>query len=226
MRITFLGQNCFFVEYEGVNILTDPFYNYQKDHSGFEIRSQVVDYLLITHAHEDHIADVNEVLNHHPNVVIIGQPELCSYFGHAHVLDINFGGHVEIKDLKITMVPALHTSSFPDGGYGGAASGYVFSFQGKNIYLAGDTGMMADMSYFKDFFGEITLSILPVGGHYTMGPKEAAFAASELLKTKKVVGCHFDTFPPIRIDHEEAYKVFREKEIDLMLPKAGEKFEI
>ncbi|MNT45834.1 metal-dependent hydrolase [compost metagenome] len=124
------------------------------------------------------------------------------------------------------MVPALHTSSFPDGTYGGLASGYIFRFaDGRNLYLAGDTGVSSEMSLFPEIFGKLDLSILPVGKHYTMCPRKAAFAASELLKTPKVIGCHFDTFAPIEINHEEAKKHFSDKNIEFVLPELGQEFE-
>lgn len=226
MKIKFLGQNCFLFTYNGKTILSDPFYNYQKDKSGFDINAQKIDYVLITHAHGDHIADVKEVLDAHPDAVLIGQPEICSYFSHENFLDINFGGSAKFDDMKISMVPASHTSSFPDGSYGGEPCGYIFRYEGKNVYFAGDTGVMADMALFPQLFGEINLSILPIGSHYTMCARKASFAASELLKTKKVIGCHFDTFPPIAIDHDEAKARFAERNIDFVIPDLGEEFEV
>lgn len=226
MKIKFLGQNCFLFTYKGKNILSDPFYNYQIEKSQFDITAQKIDYVLITHAHGDHIADVKEVLQHYPDASVIGQPEICGYFGHANSLDINFGGSAKIDDLKISMVPASHTSSFPDGTYGGEPCGYIFRFPGKNIYFAGDTGVMADMEMFPKLFGNIDLAILPVGSHYTMCARKASFAAAELLKTKRVIGCHFDTFPPIEIDHEAAHQLFSDRNIEFSLPKLGEDFEI
>ena len=226
MKIKFLGQNCFLFTYNGKNILSDPFYNFQKEKSGFDINSQKIDYVLITHAHGDHIADVKELLEIHPEATLIGQPEICGYFKHPNSIDINFGGSAKFDDLKISMVPASHTSSFPDGTYGGEPCGYMFRFQGKNIYFAGDTGIMADMEIFPRLFGNIDLAILPVGSHYTMCARKASFAAAELLNTKKVIGCHFDTFPPIKINHEEAKELFAERNIDFALPQLGEEFEI
>ena len=225
MTIKYLGQNCFLFTYKEKNILSDPFYNFGRAESGFDISAQKIDYVLITHAHGDHIADVKEVLQHHPEAQIIGQPEICGYFDHPNSIDINFGGSAKFLDMKISMVPASHTSSFPDGTYGGEPCGYIFRFEGKNIYLAGDTGVMADMQLFPQLFGNIDLAILPIGGHYTMCARKASFAAAELLKTKKVIGCHFDTFEPIKIDHESAYNHFNERNVELILPKLGQEIE-
>ncbi len=225
IKITFLGQNCFLFSYKGISILTDPFYNYQKEQSKFEISAQKIDYVLITHAHGDHIADVKEVLNQHPTAKVIGQPEICGYFGHPDSHDINFGGSAHIDDLKITMVPASHTSSFPDGTYCGEPAGYMFRFPGKNIYMAGDTGVIGDMALFPELYGAVDVALLPVGSHYTMCAEKASFAASKLLKVDRVIGCHFDTFPPIAINHDEAILHFKEKQIDFTLPKLGEEFE-
>lgn len=225
MKIKFLGQNCFLFTYNGKNILSDPFYNFQKAESGFDITAQKIDYVLITHAHGDHTADVAEVLQNHPEATIIGQPEICGYYKHAHSIDINFGGSAKIDDLKISMVPASHTSSFPDGTYGGEPAGYIFRLPGQNLYLAGDTGVSAEMALFPKVFGKLDLSILPIGRHYTMCPRKAAFAAKELLLTPKVIGCHFDTFEPIKINHDNAHKHFADAGVELVLPKLGEEFE-
>jgi L-ascorbate metabolism protein UlaG (beta-lactamase superfamily) len=225
MKIKFLGQNCFLFTYNGKTILSDPFYNFQKEKTNFDITAQKIDFVLITHAHGDHVADVEEVLKNYPEVILIAQPEICGYYKHENCIDINFGGSAKIEDLKITMVPASHTSSFPDGTYGGQPCGYIFRFSDKNMYFAGDTGVMSDMSIFPQLYGNIDLAILPIGGHYTMCPRKASFAASDLLNTTKVIGCHFDTFPPITIHHEHAKIAFEEKNVELILPYLGEEFE-
>lgn len=225
MKITFLGQNCFLLSYRGKNILTDPFYNIQKEKSGFDISGQKIDYTLITHAHGDHTADVKEVLAHHPNTTVIAQPEVCAYFSHSQNIDLNIGGTTKIEDLEITMVNASHTSSFPDGTYGGEPCGYMLSFEGKNIYLAGDTGLISEMELFPKVFGKIDLAILPIGGHYTMDSKLASFVAANFLRVSRVLACHFDTFPPICINHGEAQKQFSEKGVELILPELGTEIE-
>lgn len=226
MKIQFLGQNCFLFSYHGQHILTDPFYNFQIEQSKFNISSQVIHYMLITHAHGDHTADVKEVIEHYPEVTIIAQPEVCSYFDHQNNIDLNIGGSTRINGLSITMVQASHTSSFPDGQYGGVPCGYMLNFEGKTIYLSGDTGIMPDMALFPKLFKGIDMAILPIGGHYTMDAQQASFAANELLKTKKVIGCHFDTFPPIVIHHDQAQQAFKEMDVELILPQLGEVYQL
>lgn len=222
LQFQFLGQNCFLITYKNINILTDPFYNMQLEKSSFDITQQKIDYILITHAHADHTADVQEVLEHHPEAILIGQPEVCAYFSHEKFIDLNFGGSCVVHGLKIAMVPASHTSSFPDGRYGGEPAGYVLSSGDHHIYFAGDTGIMSDMALLPQLFGNIAAAVLPVGGHYTMDASQAAFAAAELIKTQKVVGCHFDTFPPISIDHGEALEAFNKRNIECILPAVGQ----
>ncbi|MDO5615632.1 MAG: metal-dependent hydrolase [Cruoricaptor ignavus] len=224
MKIKFLGQNCFLFYYKGKTILTDPFYNYQKEKTSFRITNQKVDYVLITHAHGDHTADVKEILQLYPDATIIAQPEICGYFAHPNSIDLNFGGTTNVEDLQITMVTASHTSSFPDGTYGGQPAGYILKTEEKTIYLAGDTGIISDMALFPKLFGKIDWAILPLGGHYTMDVEMALFAATELLKTERVIGCHFDTFPPIEIDTVKTLRAFDEKNIDLILPLVGDEY--
>ena len=111
MKIKFLGQNCF-CSLIIKNILSDPFIIFRKSKQDLIFQRKKIDYVLITHAHGDHIADVREVLQHHPDATVIGQPEICGYFNHPNSIDINYGGSAKFDDLKISMVPAHHTSSF------------------------------------------------------------------------------------------------------------------
>lgn len=222
MKTQYLGQNCFLFTHENINILSDPFYNMGKEQSNFEIKAQKIDFILITHAHGDHIADVKEVLENHPDATIIGQPEICGFFNAENAEDLNMGGTLNIGTLKITMVQASHTSSFPNGNYGGVPAGYMLKTDETHIYLAGDTALQSDMRDFPQWYGAIDVAILPIGGHYTMDAADAALAAEKLLKTKKVIGCHFDTFEKIKIDHAAAKENFKKADVTLILPQLGE----
>src|SRR5690606_14424451 len=113
MKIQYLGQNCFLFSHKGNNILSDPFYNFGKAESGFDLEAQTIDYVLITHAHGDHTADVKEVLLHHPDAKLIGQPEICAYYEHPQSIDMNFGYNTKIDYLTFSITLARHTNNIP-----------------------------------------------------------------------------------------------------------------
>jgi L-ascorbate metabolism protein UlaG (beta-lactamase superfamily) len=121
---------------------------------------------------------------------------------------------------KLKYTPAIHSSSFPDGSYGGQPGGFVIESKNKNIYIAGDTSLTMDMKLIP-LFTKLDLAILPVGSNFTMDVDEAVIA-SDFVECDKVMGYHFDTFGYIEIDHEKAKKRFFEKGKDLMLLEIGE----
>jgi L-ascorbate metabolism protein UlaG (beta-lactamase superfamily) len=119
--------------------------------------------------------------------------------GAANTIGMNKGGTVDAGGLKATMTHAIHSSSIQDDGksiYGGEAAGFVFHFaEGRRAYFAGDTGVMPDMKLIADLYAP-ELAFLPIGGHYTMGPREAAMAC-RMIRPKKVIPMHYGTFPPL-----------------------------
>ena len=104
--------------------------------------------------------------------------------------------------------------------------GYMFRFQGKNLYFAGDTGVMADMELFPRLFGKLQQLFFRLVHIIPCVSRKASFAAAELLKTKRVIGCHFDTFEPIKINHDSAKQLFAERNIEFSIPELGEEFEV
>ena len=157
------------------------------------------DVLVCTHGHYDHIADAME-LGKREGTTVVGIFELCSWLqrkGVKQVAPMNKGGTQVVADVKITMVHAVHSCGIQDGDqivYGGEACGYVLEFSnGVKMYHAGDTNVFSDMAIIRDLYSP-TIAMLPIGDHFTMSPREAAYAC-KLLKPEFVIPMHFGTFP-------------------------------
>jgi L-ascorbate metabolism protein UlaG (beta-lactamase superfamily) len=132
---------------------------------------------------------------------------------------MNLGGSHSFEFGKVKMVSALHSSVLPDGTYGGSPGGFVVSNAGGAFYYAGDTALTLDMQLIPQEFS-LDFAVLPIGDNFTMGMADAARAA-KLLACKDVVGVHYDTFPPIVIDHTAAVETFKQSGVSLHLPPIG-----
>ncbi|MAW96715.1 MULTISPECIES: metal-dependent hydrolase [unclassified Leeuwenhoekiella] len=221
MKITFYGQNCFALETEEVKILTDPFItgnDLAKDK--VDIKTLNPDYIFLTHAHQDHTLDA-EAIAKQSGATIVSNFEIANHYEEKgiEVHPMNHGGSWAFPFGKVKYVNAIHTSSFPDGSYGGQPGGFVFSIAGKTIYMAGDTALTMDMKLIPMEF-DLDLAILPIGDNFTMGIADAV-RASDFIECNKILGCHYDTFGYIEIDHEEAQKAFKAVEKDLTLLEIG-----
>jgi L-ascorbate metabolism protein UlaG (beta-lactamase superfamily) len=202
-RITWLGHATVLVHTAGgTNILIDPFIaqnpKYPKD---FSLPSKI-QYVLLTHGHGDHISDAVPVAQKHGSTVVAIY-ELAAYVGSKGVADtigMNLGGTVQLGDVAVTMVEAKHSSAAQDenGTHDvGVAAGYVLTIAGGPVlYHAGDTAVFGDMNLIRELY-QPTVAMLPIGGHYTMGPKEAAMAV-KFLAPQVVLPLHFGTFPPLK----------------------------
>lgn len=207
-RITWLGHATVLVQTaQGTNILIDPFLEhnpkYPKD---FTLPSKI-DYILLTHGHGDHISDVAPVAKKHGSTVVAIY-ELADYIaskGVTATIGMNLGGTVQLNEVAATMVEAKHSAAAQDErGYHevGVAAGYVLTIAGGPVlYHAGDTAVFGDMALIRDLY-QPTVAMLPIGGHFTMGPKEAALA-SRFLDAKVILPLHFGTFPPLKGTPEE-----------------------
>lgn len=201
-RITWLGHATVLVETaKGTRILIDPFIapnpKYPK---GFELPSKI-DFILLTHGHGDHISDAVPVAKKH-GATVVAIYELADYVGQKGVsetIGMNLGGTVKLNDATATMVDAKHSAAAQDekgSHYVGVAAGFVISVDGGPVlYHAGDTNVFGDMSLIRDLYHP-KVALLPIGGHFTMGPKEAALA-TKLLEPEVILPIHFGTWPPL-----------------------------
>ncbi|WP_281846537.1 metal-dependent hydrolase [Olleya namhaensis] len=225
MKITFYGHACLGIEIEDTHILVDPFISGNLKAAHIDINTIKADYILLTHAHQDHILDV-EAIAKLTDAVIVSNFEIVTHFqnlgfeGHP----MNHGGTWDFDFGSLKYVNAIHTSSFSDGSYGGQPGGFVLEGEHKNIYIAGDTALTFDMKLIP-MQTKLDLVILPIGDNFTMGINDAIIA-SDFLECDKILGYHFDTFGYIEIDHEAAKRKFFEKDKDLMLLEIGESLEL
>ncbi len=225
MKITFYGHASLGIQVNDVDILVDPFISGNPKASHINLDELKADYILVTHAHQDHILDV-EAIAKRTGAMVISNFEIVSHFeklgieGHP----MNHGGMWDFDFGTVKYVNAIHTSSFPDGSYGGQPGGFVIEGEHKNIYIAGDTALTFDMKLIP-LQTKLDLAILPIGDNFTMGINDAILA-SDFVACDKVLGYHFDTFGYIEIDHQVAIQKFFEKEKDLMLLEIGDFIEL
>lgn len=221
MNITYFGHSCFGIETAEIYILVDPFITQNPLAKHIDINQIKANYILITHAHFDHIADV-EIIAKNTNATIVSNYEIAVHFGNKGFKHhpMSQGGKWNFNFGKLKMVNAVHGSSFPDGSYGGQAGGFVIEAEHKNIYIAGDTALTFDMQLIA-LQTQLDLAILPIGSNFTMDVQDAILA-SDFLKCDKVLGCHFDTFPYIEINKNQAINLFFNAKKDLMLLEIGQ----
>ncbi|MCO4293012.1 metal-dependent hydrolase [Solitalea sp. MAHUQ-68] len=221
MNFIYYGHSCFAIETNGKTLLFDPFISGNELAKNIDIQQIRADYILISHAHSDHTADV-ELIAKNTGAKIISTFEIVTHYqqkgfeGHP----MNFGGKWDFDFGRVKMVQAMHTSSFADGSYGGAAGGFILTLEGKSIYYSGDTALFSDMELFGRMHN-ITWAILPVGDNFTMDV-EQALMASLMLDCDQVIGVHYDTFGYIMIDHVGAKEKFAAKGKELHLLSIGE----
>jgi len=227
IRLVFYGHACFGVKLaDGTQLLFDPFIRPNELAKDVDVDGIKSDYVLITHGHEDHVADAEDILKR-TGATLISNFEIVSWFGSKGISKahpMNHGGGFDFPFGRVKYVNAIHSSSLPDGSYGGNPGGFVVETGDTSFYVSGDTALHADQKILGERY-QLDFGVLCIGDNFTMGPTDAALAA-EWAGLKTVVGAHYDTFPPIKIDHEKAKGEFAKRGIELMLPAIGDTLEL
>ena len=202
VTITWTGHATFLLDTGAGTILVDPFFD-ECPTASMKAAAVACDTILLTHAHFDHVADAAAIAKRTGAKVCCGF-EIANWLGKqgvANLQPMNHGGTVAVPGGKATMELAFHSSSLPDGSYGGNPAGWLLDVAGRRIYVAGDTGVFSDMARIgRPRDGRaLDLAILPIGDVFTMGPANS-LEALELLAPKAVLPCHYGTWPPIEQD--------------------------
>ena len=223
MNLTFYGHACFSVEIQGKKILFDPFISGNELAKSIDISKIEADYILISHGHQDHILDVESIAKR-TGAKLVSNYEIINWFaakGLENGHPMNHGGKWKFDFGTVRYVNAVHTSSMPDGTYGGNPGGFVIESEEGNFYYSGDTALTYDMKLIPLTSAKIDFCVFPIGDNFTMGFNDAVLAA-EFVDCERVIGVHYDTFGYIKIDKEKAKKEFNRNGKELILPNIGE----
>lgn len=226
MKLTYYGHACFEVEIEGYKVLFDPFISPNELAKDIVLETINPDYILISHGHEDHVADAEKIAKQ-SGATLVSNFEIATWFskkGVENTHPMNHGGSWKFPFGKVKYVTAVHSSTLPDGSNGGAPGGFVIESKAGNFYYAGDTALTLDMKLIP-LFTTLDFAILPIGDNFTMGIDEAVMAAN-FIGCDKIVGMHYDTFGYIKIDHKLAKEKFIHNDSELILLEIGQTKEI
>ncbi len=226
MKITWLGHSAFLIE-GSKKVLIDPFIT-GNDKAPVKPDDVDCDIIAVTHGHGDHLGDAI-FISKRKNVPIVAIYELAEYINSkgATAIGMNFSGTYEHEGVKLTMVPALHSSGITEAEFthsGGLPAGFIIEMDGKTVYHAGDTGLFGDMKIIGELYTP-DVALLPVGGLFTMDTRLATIAA-KWLKPKVVIPMHYNTWPPIEADPEEMRDDLEREGIDLVILEPGQSYEL
>ena len=202
VTLTWTGHSTFLIDTGAGTILVDPFLD-ECPTASLKAADIDCELILITHAHFDHMADAAAIAKR-TGAKVCCAFEIANWLGKQgveHLQPMNLGGRVAVPGGTAAMEIAFHSSSLPDGSYGGNPAGWLLDVSGKRIYIAGDTAVFDDMERIgRSRDGRrLDLAILPIGDLFTMGPEDS-LEAIRLLTPKAVLPCHYNTWPPIAQD--------------------------
>lgn len=226
MTVRYLGQSGFQVHFGSKNLVFDPMITSNPLSSEIKVNDLKADYVLLSHGHSDHVENAEEIA-YNNNATIISSFEVVSWYAQKGIKGhpMNIGGKFSFDFGTVKYVNAVHSSMLPDGSYGGPSGGFVIWNEIKSFYFAGDTALTMDMKLIPVTCPKLDFAILPIGDNFTMGYEDAAIAA-QYIECDTIIGCHFDTFGYIKIDHEAAKTQFKKIGKKLILLNVGQSIEI
>ncbi len=200
INITWFGHNSWSIEVAGRTVLVDPFLD-DSPTSPVKAADVKADFILLSHGHGDHLGDTVAIAKR-TGATVLGNFEVTNWLqkqgvAEDKVVGMNPGGGVRLPFGHVKFTIAHHSSSMPDGSYGGVPGGFLLRLEDKRVYFACDTALFLDMKLIG--VGGLDLAVLPIGDLYTMGPDDS-LDAIKLLNPKRVVPCHYNTWPPIAQD--------------------------
>ena len=222
MKVTYYGHACFAAHVANRTLLFDPFITGNELAKAIDVKKVAADYILVSHGHADHLADAADIAKR-TVATVISNYEVTVWFGQQGVSKthpLNHGGGWQFDFGRVKFVNAIHSSSLPDGTYGGNPGGFVVESKEGNFYHCGDTALTLDMK----LIGESTrlaFAALCIGDNFTMGIDDAIRAA-DFVRCDEILGLHYNTFPPIRIDAQAAIAKFKAARKNLHLLRIGE----
>ena len=225
MKITYYGHACFAVQVSNRALLFDPFISGNELARNIDPKTVPADYILVSHGHADHVGDAVEIAKR-TNATVVSNFEVINWFNKQGVTKghpLNHGGGHTFDFGRVKFVNAIHSSSLPDGTFGGNPGGFVVETADGNFYYSGDTALTMDMELIGDST-HLKFAALCIGDNFTMGVDDAIEAA-KLIRCDQVLGVHYNTFPPIRIDEKAAVQRFKDAGKTLHLLKPGETVE-
>ena len=226
MKFTYYGHSAFLIEVQGIKLLFDPFISPNELAKDIDIDKIEADFIFISHGHSDHIADCVAIAKR-TGATVIANYEIFEWLhkqGLEKLHPMNTGGKWKFDFGVVKCVVAQHSSSLPDGTYGGNPLGFLFSTSEGNFYYSGDTALTLDMQLIPSWV-DLDFAILPIGDNFTMDIDDAINAAV-FVQTNKVIGVHYNTFGFIKIDKQEAIDKFEYAGRQLFLPGIGETIEL
>ena len=226
MNVTYYGHSCFLIEIGAYRVIFDPVISPTPFAARVNVDEIGVDFILLTHGHDDHLHDVERIAAR-TQAPVLAPYETGEYLrgrGVANVIPGNVGGRFLLPFGTVRMVAALHSNRLPDGTYGGLAAGFVVEAGGQAIYYACDTALTQEMKTLTELYpGGLDAAFLPIGGTYTMDVADALVAA-RWCGARRVVGMHFDSFPALMLDHATAEEQARAAGVELLLPTVEQNF--